>query len=97
MHTLLNGFIIPNLSNSQLPLLLCSHFLVMLAECLSSGFNFAHLFNGAFDHVPRHKHRILLPHPYRSCNGLVLDARVPLWLDDEDAIRRSDIQAVSGR
>lgn len=50
------------------------------------------LFNCIFDHVARHLYIFLLSESNCARDGLTLHSRVPLQLDDEDAIRTSYVQ-----
>ena len=52
-----------------------------------------HLLNSLLDHVPRHMNFILLPEPNGARNSLALHGRVPLKLDDEDAVGTSEVES----
>lgn len=54
-----------------------------------------HLLYGVPDHVARDVHLALLPQPDGACDGLALDAGVPLQLDDEDAVGAGEVEPES--
>lgn len=54
-----------------------------------------HLLYGVPDHVARDVHFALLPQPDGACDGLALDAGVPLQLDDEDAVGAGEVEPES--
>ncbi len=47
------------------------------------------------DHIARYENLPTLAEPDCSCNRLVLNARVPLQLNDEDAVGACQIKAVT--
>lgn len=51
--------------------------------------------NRTIHHISCDEHRLSLAKSQCACNGLILHARVPLWLDDENAICSREIQAES--
>ena len=69
-----------------------SYDLFSRAERVTVAHEGTHLLNSLPDHVTRHVDLILLPEPNGACNSLALHGRVPLKLDDEDAVGTSEVE-----
>lgn len=57
-----------------------------------SGLSFTHRLDRFLDNIPNDPDLMFLPKTQSARNSLALNMRVPLRLDQEDAIRRRQIQ-----
>jgi hypothetical protein len=57
----------------------------------------AYLLDTIFNPIPRDKNLLLLTESNGTRDSLALNAGVPLWLDDEDAVYGLEVESVSLR